>query len=238
MATVNAEALASPDDRTAIFDPATGHATTLDAYPVTPDSAEAVLEHLIRAAHDVLRHQAGFVSSNFHVSADRRQVVSYGQWLDRNSLNAISQKPEIVKLKNDIPGLAGASTSTTLDLLRVFARAAAQEGITRLVPNSGQLTLINTYAVKPERADELVAFLSLSTQETLRYVPGFVSANLHLSLDRSKLINYAQWTGEEATAAARQNPKVAEAMRQQLQIAESFTPVPFSLRSTVLPVRA
>ena len=46
-------------------------------------------------------------------------------------------------------------------------------------------------------------------------------------------MNYAQWVDAEATAAARQDPKVADLMRQQLQIAESFNPLSFILRSSV-----
>jgi hypothetical protein len=113
------------------------------------------------------------------------------------------------------------------------ARAAVDEGTTKLILNSGQLTLINTYAAKRERAVELIEFLSRSTQETLRYVPGFISANLHLSFDHTKVVNYSQWVDAEATAAARQDPKVVDLMRQQLQIAESFNPLPFILRSSV-----
>jgi hypothetical protein len=104
--------------------------------------------------------------------------------------------------------------ATPFDLVRVIkARAAADEGMTKLIPNNGQITLINTYAVKPERAEELIEFPSRATQETLPYIPGFISANLHLSFDRSKIVNYAQWIDAEATAVARQDPKVAELMR-------------------------
>lgn len=118
-----------------------------------------------------------------------------------------------------------------------FSRSA-EESTTQLIPDNGQLTLINTYNVKPERADELVEFLTHATQETLRYVPGFISAKLHLSFDRTKVVNYAQWTNAEATAAARQDPRVSELMRQQLQIAEDFNPVPFRLRSSLARIRS
>jgi quinol monooxygenase YgiN len=145
-----------------------------------------------------------------------------------------SKTQRFVTLMKETTQLAGPSAPTPFDLVRVIkARAAADEGMTKLIPNNGQLTLINTYEVKPGRAEELIEFLSRATQETLRYVPGFISANLHLSFDRTKIVNYAQWVDAEATAAARQGPKVAELMRQQLQIADSFSPLPFNLRSSV-----
>jgi adenine deaminase len=54
-------------------------------------------------------------------------------------------------------------------------------------------------------------------------VPGFISANLHVNFDRTQVVNYAQWKSSEATAAAREDPKVVALMREQLQIADSFS---------------
>ena len=72
-----------------------------------------------------------------------------------------------------------------------------------------------------------------STLETIRYVPGFVSANLHVNFERTQVVNYAQWKSHEAVAAARENPKVAALMRQQLEIARSFAPIQYELRNSV-----
>jgi len=105
--------------------------------------------------------------------------------------------------------------------------------LTTLDPGAGYVTLINTYVVAPERAEELLDFLVRSTLETLRYVPGFVSANLHVNFERTRVVNYAQWKSHEAVAAARENPKVAALMRQQLQIAQSFAPIQYELRNSV-----
>jgi len=105
--------------------------------------------------------------------------------------------------------------------------------LTTLDPGAGYVTLINTYVVAPERAEELLDFLVRSTLETLRYVPGFVSANLHVNFDRTQVVNYAQWKSQEAVAAARENPKVAALMRQQLEIARSFAPIQYELRNSV-----
>ncbi len=104
---------------------------------------------------------------------------------------------------------------------------------TTLDPNSGFITIINTYVVAPERAEELLSFLEHSTLEAIRYVPGFISANFHLNLDRTLLVNYAQWESLEAIAAARENPKVAALIQEQGLIAQSFTPVLYKLQKSV-----
>lgn len=217
-----------------ILDPASGYATTMNTYNVTSERIEEVLEYLIRSTENVVRYQADFVSFNFHVSADRAQIVNYGQWQNRDALGSMRQNSAIVTLMKETTQVAGSSAPTPFDLVGVIkARAAVNEVATKLIPNNGQLTLINTYTVQPKRAEELIEFLTRATQETLRYIAGFISANLHLSFDRTKIVNYAQWVDAEAIAAARQDPRVAELMRQQLQIADSFNPRPFNLRSSV-----
>jgi quinol monooxygenase YgiN len=113
------------------------------------------------------------------------------------------------------------------------AATEAGQHLTTLDPAAGTVTIINTYVVAPERAEELVDFLVRSTLTTLRYVPGFISANLHVNFERTQVVNYAQWKSREAIAAARENPKVVALIREQAQIAKSFTPIQYELRTSV-----
>ena len=115
------------------------------------------------------------------------------------------------------------------------AHAAPETGarLTTLDPAAGYVTIINTYAVAPERAEELLDFLMRSTVETMRYVPGFVSANFHVNLDRTQVVNYAQWRNREAILAARDNPEVAARISAGSKIADSFKPIQYELRQSV-----
>ena len=113
------------------------------------------------------------------------------------------------------------------------AAPATEAGLTTLDPSAGYITIINTYAVAPERAEALLEFLVSATNETIRHVPGFVSANLHVNFERTQVVNYAQWKSREAIAAAREEPKVVALMREQLQIADSFTPIQYELRQSM-----
>jgi heme-degrading monooxygenase HmoA len=70
---------------------------------------------------------------------------------------------------------------------------------TTLDSSAGYITNINTYKVAPERAEALLDLL-IRAAETVRYVPGFVSANFHINLDRTRVVNYAQWQSREAPA--------------------------------------
>ncbi len=105
--------------------------------------------------------------------------------------------------------------------------------LTTLDPGAGYVTIINTYAVAPEHAEALLDLLVRATAETIRYVPGFVSANFHMNLDRTQVVNYAQWRSREAIAAAGADPEVAACIREAAQIVDRFTPILYELRHSV-----
>ncbi|MGH7866163.1 MAG: antibiotic biosynthesis monooxygenase [Candidatus Dormibacteraceae bacterium] len=49
------------------------------------------------------------------------------------------------------------------------------------------MTLINVFTVDPEKQDRLVKLLDTATEETIRHLPGFISANIHRSRRRSSV---------------------------------------------------
>lgn len=83
------------------------------------------------------------------------------------------------------------------------------------------ITLINVFTVDPERQEELLALLREATEDTMRHLPGFVSANLHRSLDGKHVANYAQWRTREAMEAMRKDPRAQVHMQAALKIAKS-----------------
>jgi len=113
------------------------------------------------------------------------------------------------------------------------AAPAIETRLTRLDPGAGYITTMNTYTVAPERVEEVLEYLVRSATETVRYVPGFVSMNFHVSLDRTQIVNYGQWKSREAMAAARENPKIVALMSETSKIASSSKPVPYELRNSV-----
>ncbi len=63
--------------------------------------------------------------------------------------------------------------------------------------NTGVVTQINVFTVKPERQVELVAVLE-KAPEIAREVPGWISASVHKSYDGTQVTNYAQSTSHES----------------------------------------
>jgi heme-degrading monooxygenase HmoA len=85
------------------------------------------------------------------------------------------------------------------------------------------VTLINTFNVDPANQDRLIEVWRQATDEVIRHLPGFVSANIHRSLDGTKVVNYAQWASREAFTAMLSHPAAAASLAQ---LAEIGTPSP------------
>lgn len=98
-----------------------------------------------------------------------------------------------------------------------------------LDPKDGHTVLINTFIVSPERAEALISVLEEAT-ETMCRMAGFVSANLHLSHDRTRVVNYAQWRSRADFETMLTNPEAKPHMQAAAELADSYDPVLYTLR--------
>lgn len=83
------------------------------------------------------------------------------------------------------------------------------------------VTLINVFTVEPQNQDKLIKILERATEEVMRYMPGFVSANIHRSLDGVRVVNYAQWRSKEAFENMLQNAVAQRHMSEALSVSGS-----------------
>jgi quinol monooxygenase YgiN len=97
--------------------------------------------------------------------------------------------------------------------------------MTTIRSNDSSIVLINTFFVAPDRADELLQLLVETTDTAMRYQPGFISANFHISLDKKRIVNYAQWRSKEDFEAMQSNPDAKPHMERAAKIAERFDPM-------------
>ena len=80
-------------------------------------------------------------------------------------------------------------------------------------PGDRPVTLINIFEVNDESAQqELVDLLGEATEQVMRHRPGFISANLHTSLDGTRVVNYAQWRSREDFEATMADPEAQRHM--------------------------
>lgn len=103
--------------------------------------------------------------------------------------------------------------------------------MTEIRADTDVVTLINVFTVDPERQDELVNVLITATDEVMRHLPGFVSANIHRSLDGRHVANYAQWRSQADFTAMLNNPKAQEHMAAASSLANA-EPILYEVVST------
>jgi predicted enzyme related to lactoylglutathione lyase/quinol monooxygenase YgiN len=114
--------------------------------------------------------------------------------------------------------------------------STAQPKIARTIldPKDGYLTFINTFTVEPDNAERLLQALRDATEAIFRHQPGFISANLHISRDRRRVLNYAQWRSKDDYIAMSKEPEIQTHMKQVAALAISFDPVDYNLADIVL----
>ncbi|MBO0840022.1 MAG: antibiotic biosynthesis monooxygenase [Sciscionella sp.] len=95
---------------------------------------------------------------------------------------------------------------------------------TTITADANIATLINVFTVTPDRQRELVDLLVRATEEVMRHLPGFISANIHASIDGTRVVNYAQWQSADAFQAMLDNPTAKEHMGKAGALAEQVDP--------------
>ncbi len=86
------------------------------------------------------------------------------------------------------------------------------------------MTFVNIFTVSPDNQSALCELLIRATEETMRALPGFVSASIHRSQDGTKVINYGQWRSAVDFAAMKGNPAAGTHMRAAAALA-TFEPI-------------
>jgi quinol monooxygenase YgiN len=92
-----------------------------------------------------------------------------------------------------------------------------------IAKNNDVITVIFSFAVEPERQQELVDMMIEALETTTKHQPGFVSASFHKSLDGVRVFNYAQWKTQAEYQAFAQSPQDQEigAKLSQFQLLDS-----------------
>ncbi len=86
------------------------------------------------------------------------------------------------------------------------------------------LTLVNVFTVSEDKQAALAGLLVHATNETMRQLPGFVSASIHRSLDGTRVINYAQWRSQADFDAMKSSPQAQRHMQAAAALA-SLEPI-------------
>ena len=100
--------------------------------------------------------------------------------------------------------------------------------MTTIDGNKKICTLINVFTVTPEKHQELFKLLKEATEHVMRKLPGYLSANLHISDDKKTITNYAQWAPLADFQNMLKNEEAQLHMKKAGAIATEFQPVTYS----------
>jgi quinol monooxygenase YgiN len=103
--------------------------------------------------------------------------------------------------------------------------------MTTISRTANTLTLINTFKVAPDKQQALIDLLDRATENVMRKQPGFISANIHRSLDGTKVANYAQWRSKADLEAMQKTPEAGLHMKEAAALADSFEPILYEIFS-------
>jgi heme-degrading monooxygenase HmoA len=96
--------------------------------------------------------------------------------------------------------------------------------MTRISRDQDVATLINVFTVAPEDQQRLVDLLVEATEKVMSKQPGYVSANIHKSLDGTRVTNYPQWRSREDFEEIFRNSDVTVHMREAEKLAIAYEP--------------
>ncbi len=96
--------------------------------------------------------------------------------------------------------------------------------MTKITVEQPVITLINVFTVEPEQQQKLVELLAEATETVMKKLPGYVSANIHKSLDGTRVTNYAQWRSKEAFEAMLAHDGARMHMQEAARAAQKFEP--------------
>jgi len=84
----------------------------------------------------------------------------------------------------------------TLSYFKTYGQVDTHKSV--IDSKSGILTVINVIEPKDVEQEVILEYLQKGITETMRYQKGFISANIHKSLDSNDIIVYAQWKDKES----------------------------------------
>src|SRR5581483_1324641 len=93
---------------------------------------------------------------------------------------------------------------------------------------NNEITLINIFQVEPEKQQQLIDIMIRTADQTVRYLPGFISAHLYRGLDGTRVANYVQWRSKEDLDRMRETPEMKKHI-DEIHTITSGNPLLFEL---------
>ncbi|MBV6624814.1 MAG: antibiotic biosynthesis monooxygenase [Rivularia sp. (in: Bacteria)] len=146
---------------------------------------------------DTVKQQPGFVSANIHKSLDGVKVANYAQWKTKQDFENFLNNPEVQQQAAKIR-----EYSSDMHVYEVVISESI-EGIPEI--DKKYIYHFAEFRMKPENQPRMIELAKENVGKAMK-LPGLVSANFHRSLDGTRVINYGQWSNQEAIENLKKQP--------------------------------
>jgi hypothetical protein len=155
---------------------------------------QRAFEEAFLAAWEGMPWPQGLLSVNLFLSTDGEIVLNYAQWTGDEAYLQFAQnhlQSRVEQIDRAVPGIKRAETVN----YRLY-----RSGVRRDAPVPGCVVIVSVEFDGPdERRQRLwvdTVFEALEAETEPH--PGGISGHFHISVDGDRVLNYAEWTSEEA----------------------------------------
>jgi heme-degrading monooxygenase HmoA len=159
-------------------------------YVGTPERQHAGADALV-AEWERTPWPDGFIAASCLLSTDGDTIVTYSQWTSDEAHRSFAQSKA-----TPAPTTAGGSILEPAEPVRFRLRRSV---VAPGGPQAVGCIVIPTFDVDgPERQRHIIDVVAGPPDSEPEAVPGLIAAHLHASTDGTRVINYAEWTDEDA----------------------------------------
>ena len=163
----------------------------------TPERQRATADALV-AVGERAPGPPGLLSNNFFASTDGETVLNYAQWTSREAYDEfvlIHRQLRVAQIDRAVPGIKRHGP-VYYHLYRSLVREDP--------PTPGCVVIVSNEFEGPDAQRQRrwvdTVFEALEAEAELH--PGGISGHFHTSMDGTRVLNYAEWTDEQAHCEA------------------------------------
>ena len=160
----------------------------------TPERQRAAVEAGI-LAWERAPWPGGLLSLNAFVSTDGKTVLTYSQWTGDEAIAGFRGGPLTTRLVREVDGAVPGIERSQPISYRLY-RSGVRDG----APVPGCVVIVSVEFDGPDesRQRKWVDTVFEALEAEAQPHPGGISGHFHISTDGTRVLNYAEWTSEEA----------------------------------------
>ncbi|HHP7231979.1 MAG TPA: antibiotic biosynthesis monooxygenase family protein [Xenococcaceae cyanobacterium] len=187
--------------------------TVIIIFSVEPSQQDDLIA-VIREFLETVKTQPGFVSANLHKSTDGVKVANYAQWASIQEFEAFRNNAA-VQQKAEPLFTFGQPDSHVYEIVAAESKVGMPQ-----IKEGEYVVHFAEFTMKPENQPKMVELAKEHLNPAMEQ-SGLISATFHRSLDGTRVINYGQWTNQEAIAELVKKPGFSKAAPYWEGIAEN-----------------